>query len=349
MRIKTFILLISLSTFYSCAKEYSCEDCIPPSPPEVKTVQITDITINSARFHGELIKTGNLLITEFGFCWASHPIPTLGDNKIGFGQTDSLQSFDSLQNGLSPNTIYYLRAFATNSIGTVYGQELSFKTEVLCRDTSLHFDGIYINNTGSFNNDHVDIGANGPMSVIGTNLSYTIEAWVKRGHVSYPNGLERIYSKDNVFQFRVVNDNFIGEIGSASIQTPYPADTFWHHLAFVRDKSSNTLKLFIDGQLKVTAADISGAVSNNGSMVCIGARNNGGGIYELWTGNLKYLRVSNVARYSNSFIAAQRYSTDVNTLAIWPCNDASGNVLKDISGNNDGGITNAEWRFGVCY
>lgn len=221
--------------------------------------------------------------------------------------------------------------------------------EPLCKDTSLYFDGIHINNTGNFNNDHIDISSNGPMSVIDPNTSYTIEVWAKRGLTSYPGGLERIYSKDNVFQFRITDNKFTGEIGSSSVQTAYPADTLWHHLAFVRDKASSTLKLFIDGQLKATAADNSGSVDNNGSMECIGARNNGNGIYEIWEGSLKYLRVSNTARYSISFTPASRYFSDANTLALWPFNDASGNVLKDVSGNNyNGTIVGAEWETGGC-
>lgn len=347
MMIKQFILIVFLSLFIGCAKEYSCKDCIPEGPPEVHTTQITDITDSGTRFYGELTKTGELLVADFGFCWADTPVPTIASNKISLGQTDSLQSFNSIQAGLLPDTRYYVRAFATNSIATVYGEELSFITDKSCTDTSLYFDGIYVG--GSFSNDHADISSTAPMSVIDATTSYTIEVWAKHSLFSYPGGLERIYSKDNVFQFRVVDNKFTGEIGNSVVQTPYPADTFWHHLAFVRDKSTGTLKLFIDGQLQATAADNSGTVSNNGSMVCIGARNNGGGIYELWTGNLKYLRVSNIARYTGSFTPSPRYASDVNTLGLWPFNEAGGNILNDVSGNNHNGtITGAEWQVKEC-
>ncbi len=125
---KKVFILFALFLILGCAKEYSCEDCIPPEPPEVKTTQITGITISSAIFHGELTKTGKLLITDHGFCWATYPVPVITDNKISLGQTDSLQSFSRTQAGLTPNQIYYVRAFATNSIATVYGEELMFKT-----------------------------------------------------------------------------------------------------------------------------------------------------------------------------------------------------------------------------
>lgn len=339
-------ILIGSLFLQSCKKE-----CLQVSNASLKvtTITINEITDSSARLYGALLQTGNSTVSEHGFCWSKNINPTTSGNKISYGSINSPQSFSNTIRGLESSQTYFFRAYAINSTGTVYGEELSFRTGFQCKDTSLYFDGIYINNTGSFNNDHVDIGANGPMSVIGANTSYTIEVWAKHGLVSYPNGLERIYSKDNVFQFRIVNNNFIGEIGNSSIQTPYPADTFWHHLAFVRDKASSSLKLFIDGQLKITTSDISGSVANNGSMVCIGARNNGGGIYELWTGNLKYLRVSNTARYSGSFTPTQRYVADINILGFWPFNDGNGNSLRDISGNNSNGtITNASWAFGKC-
>ena len=86
------IIVICILTFSGCTKEYSCEDCIPKGPPTVETIQITDITYNAASFHGELLKTGGLSVIDFGFCWATHPVPTISDNKRSKGQTDSLQS-----------------------------------------------------------------------------------------------------------------------------------------------------------------------------------------------------------------------------------------------------------------
>lgn len=343
---KTIFFLLSLSFLYiSCKKEYSCEKCIPITLPDVSTDSVTDISQTSAEFHGTLLKIGDTSVSDFGFCWATTSNPTINNNKVSNGLTNTKQSFSNVVIGLLPNQTYYVRAFAKNSLGTAYSEELNFTTlNSISPDTSLYFDGVYINNTGDFNNDHVDISPNGPMSTISATTSYTIEAWVKRTIINNTNGLERIYSKDNIFQFRVFNNNFEAEIGSASVQTAYPADTLWHHLAFVRDKSSNTLKLFIDGQLKVSIADNSSSLNNNGAIVCIGARNNGNGIYELWKGNIRYLRVSNVARYNSSFTSAHRYDADTNTLALWPFSEGTGTVLHDVSGHNyNGNIVNATW------
>lgn len=164
-----------------------------------------------------------------------------------------------------------------------------------CTTNSIYFDGVYVNNSFSTLNDQVDISTNGPMSTIEEAVSYTIEAWVKRGHTTNPGGYERILSKDYIYQFRIINDQFVGEIGNFSVNTPYPKDLKWHHLAFVRDANEQLLKLFVYGELKATAFDGSTFIANNNAMVCIGARNNGNKeINELWKGYLRWLRVSKV-------------------------------------------------------
>ncbi|MPR32504.1 LamG-like jellyroll fold domain-containing protein [Salmonirosea aquatica] len=211
-----------------------------------------------------------------------------------------------------------------------------------CFKTSLYFDGVY--NAESTSNDHVDISTYGPMSTIESGVSYTIEAWVKRDRISNPGGYERILSKDFIYQFRIIDNQFVGEIGTSSVQTPYPADTLWHHLAFVRNAAQGTLILFIDGQLRATAPDNSTSLPNNNAMVCIGARNNGAGeINELWKGNIRWMRVSKVARYLADFTPTETYVTDSQTLAVWPLNEGYGTSLNDPAGYNTGKIVNATW------
>jgi hypothetical protein len=204
-----------------------------------------------------------------------------------------------------------------------------------CVSQYLKFDG---------NDDWIDISNNGPMSNIQNNVSYTIEAWVKRAYTTLPGGLERIYSKDYVFNFRIVNDQFSGEIGNSSVTFQYPSDTLWHHIAFVRDFSQSALRLFIDGSLVNSSVDNSSTINNNNAMVCIGARNNGIGIYEEWKGGLKLIRVSNINRYTNSFVPNVNYTSDNNTLGFWPLNEGSGNIANDLSNNgHNGSINNSIW------
>lgn len=204
-----------------------------------------------------------------------------------------------------------------------------------CLSQYLSFDG---------DDDWIDISNNGPMSNIQNNVSYTIEAWVRRAHTSLPGGMERVYSKDYIFNFRIINDSFRGEIGNSMVAYKYPSDTNWHHIAFIRDITQSTLRLFIDGTLVNSSVDNSSTINNNNAMICIGARNNGIGIYEEWKGDLKFIRVSNISRYSNSFIPNINYTSDNNTLGFWTLDEGSGNVANDLSNNgHNGNINYCKW------
>ena len=65
-------------------------------------------------------------MTARGFCWSLSHNPTLNDNHTTEGS--GLGNFTSIVHGLSANTTYYVRAYATNSEGTSYGNEVDFTT-----------------------------------------------------------------------------------------------------------------------------------------------------------------------------------------------------------------------------
>jgi hypothetical protein len=210
------------------------------------------------------------------------------------------------------------------------------KSNSQCNSNTLYFDGA---------DDYIDTSTNGAMSNIQNSTSYTIEAWVKRDIINNPNGLERIFSKDYIFQFRVADNKFTGEIGSKIIQSPYPSDTNWHHLAFIIDALNSNLRLYIDGVNVNTVSYLPVSIKNNGAMVCIGARNNNIGIYEEWKGNIKLIRVSNNARYNSNFTPLQNLNNDSSTLALYAIDEGINNNIIDKSGNNlNGVIHNAIWQ-----
>jgi uncharacterized protein (TIGR02145 family) len=94
--------------------------------PILSTISITSITKNSAASGGTINSDGGLPITAKGICWSTNNNPTLSDTKTTDGTGDA--NFISQLNGLSPGTTYYIRAYATNSLGTSYGSENSFST-----------------------------------------------------------------------------------------------------------------------------------------------------------------------------------------------------------------------------
>ncbi len=94
--------------------------------PVLSTVSITAITSNSAKSGGTITSTGGLSITAKGVCWSTLEEPTIEGNKTQNGTGSG--NFVSDITGLVPVTTYYVRAYATNSAGTSYGNQLSFTT-----------------------------------------------------------------------------------------------------------------------------------------------------------------------------------------------------------------------------
>ncbi len=100
-----------------------------PILANVSTESVADITITTAIISGTIIDLGIPNPTEHGFCWSTTESPTILDNITEDGFVDNIGEYTSTITGLTPSTTYYIKAYATNSAGTVYGEQLSFTTE----------------------------------------------------------------------------------------------------------------------------------------------------------------------------------------------------------------------------
>ncbi len=99
----------------------------PPSMPTVSTTPISNITETTATGGGDITDEGSSTVTGRGVCWSTMENPTLNNSHTSDGIGIGL--FTSQLSGLSSYTTYYIRAYATNSDGTAYGNQLSFVTE----------------------------------------------------------------------------------------------------------------------------------------------------------------------------------------------------------------------------
>lgn len=97
-----------------------------PNAPEVITGSVFNVTKNSATCGGIVTNDHGYPVTARGVCWSTSPIPTLNDSFTQDGS--GLGDFTSQISGLTPNTLYWVRAYATNSNGTSYGDVDTFRT-----------------------------------------------------------------------------------------------------------------------------------------------------------------------------------------------------------------------------
>ncbi|NVN91042.1 MAG: SBBP repeat-containing protein [Desulfuromonadales bacterium] len=94
-----------------------------PGLPTVTTAAVTGVGAFTATSGGTVSGAG---VTSRGVCWGTLPDPVVGGNCTGDGSGTG--TFASVISGLSPNTVYHVRAFATNLTGTAYGEDLNIST-----------------------------------------------------------------------------------------------------------------------------------------------------------------------------------------------------------------------------
>ena len=98
----------------------------PVVAPTVTTTAISNIDKTTATGGGNVTADGGATVTARGICWSTSQNPTISGNHTTDGTGTG--SFTSSMTGLTANTTYYVRAYATNSAGTAYGEEVSFTT-----------------------------------------------------------------------------------------------------------------------------------------------------------------------------------------------------------------------------
>ena len=94
--------------------------------PTVTTTAASNITDSTATSGGNVTSDGGAAVSARGVCWSTSHNPTISDSHTSNGA--GIGSFTSSITGLVGGTTYYVRAYATNSVGTAYGSEISFNS-----------------------------------------------------------------------------------------------------------------------------------------------------------------------------------------------------------------------------
>ncbi|MFZ5979161.1 MAG: hypothetical protein ACOYVF_00880 [Candidatus Zixiibacteriota bacterium] len=118
-------MVMSLALFCSCSDSKGT-DPVQPTAPTVSTAAVGAITQTTAQCGGTVTSDGGAAVTERGVCWNTSTIPTTANSKTTDGTGTG--SYTGSLTGLTPGTKYYLRAYATNDVGTGYGVTDSFTT-----------------------------------------------------------------------------------------------------------------------------------------------------------------------------------------------------------------------------
>jgi len=156
--LKKYLLpLFALFLTLACNKDDSNSDS--NSTPTVVLTLIDGITAISASAEANVSNDGGEPILSKGVCWSVTPNPDINDNKTNNGSGSG--AFLSILNNLTSETQYYVRAYATNSLGTIYSEEEIFTT----------LENIFNNGIGLATQEEVEIfGANNYVKITGNVL-----------------------------------------------------------------------------------------------------------------------------------------------------------------------------------
>ncbi len=118
------ILVVIMIVLTSCGKDILPEPVV--TSPVISTTEATAVTMTTVVTGGNISSDGGAKVTDRGICWGLTNNPSISDNKLANGSGTGI--FSSTLSGLIPGTSYHARAYAVTSLGTFYGNDVSFIT-----------------------------------------------------------------------------------------------------------------------------------------------------------------------------------------------------------------------------
>ncbi len=260
-----FVSFIILLSVVGCKKSTT-----DTSAPSVTTQDvILDLTSTTAQSGGTVTSVGGASVSGDGIVYSTtNKVPTLADVKSAAGLISNSYTFTNNISGLTPNTTYYLRAYATNEFGTGYGAVITFTTSSNLQavtgvvttfagnGTSGFLDGnltgsefnsptgmvldaqgnMYISD--SFNNRIRKIGTDGTVTTIAGNGT--------AGYVDGPAAQAEFYAPQGL-AIDAQGDVFVADYGNNVIRKISAAGT-------VSTYAGNGIAAFVDGNANKVAA-----------------------------------------------------------------------------------------------
>jgi uncharacterized protein (TIGR02145 family) len=157
----TFLLVIALlAVLTSCKKE----DKNKVELASISTLEVTEITTTTANSGGNITNDGGGNITSKGIVWSVSQNPSIEQHSGLTDEGPGAGIFHSITTGLTQNNTYYVRAYATNSAGSVYGNELEFQTEIGGYAPIADFEVNPTSGLAPLTVNFTDLSTNSPMS-----------------------------------------------------------------------------------------------------------------------------------------------------------------------------------------
>lgn len=141
------------------------------STPIIITKEVASITSTTAISGGKVVSNDGSIITSRGVCWSSSPNPTFTDSHT----TSTLNNSDFISNitSLNPNTKYFIRAYAENTNGIAYGENISFTTKQKTQAHKVEFTTGVLNSWVSVTLTTIIDSEDGTQTTVNSNFNYT--------------------------------------------------------------------------------------------------------------------------------------------------------------------------------
>ncbi|NCA76791.1 MAG: hypothetical protein EOM90_10680 [Alphaproteobacteria bacterium] len=202
--------------------------------PTVTTNSITNITNTTATGGGNVTSQGSSTVTARGVCWSTSSNPTTSDAHTSDGSGTG--SFTSNITGLTANTPYYVRSYATNSAGTAYGNQVSFTTTGSGTAPTVTTNSITnITNTTATGGGNVTSQGSSTVTARGVCWSTSSNPTISDAHTTDGSGI----------------GSFSSNITSLNVNTPYYVRAYatnTYGIAYGAEVIFTTASFFICGQ-----------------------------------------------------------------------------------------------------
>lgn len=339
---------------------------VSASIPTITTTAITSINTTSANSGGNITSDGGAPVTARGVCWSTAANPTIAGNKTIDGTGTGI--FTSSLTGLTAMTTYHVRAYATNSIGTAYGSDVTFTTQTIVVPTVTTTSVSAITTTTATSGGNVSDGGGATVTARGVCWSATANPTITDTKTSDGTGTGIFTSNltglipATTYHIRAYATNSTGtaygsDISFTSTAIVIPTVTTTAVSAIATSTATSGGNVTSDGGASVTAKGVCWSTTSNPTITDTKTSNGTGtGVFSSSMTGLTAATTYHVRAYATNSIGTA-YGTDVifttNALGIPTLTTTAASAITTTTASSGGNITAdggaAITARGVCW